>query len=222
MIAAAVATPVLLVGNALWLLAWPWLASVVYRLPGFPGDADLTRSARRDLAATGIDAIQPWDADGIAGMIAARLPGGLSAFNRREIDHMQDVRGVVTALLVAWVVAIAVMAIACVLARAGGAWPGPVLRGLRSGALATLAVVGALGLFALLAPDAFFTAFHGVFFEGDSWRFPDRDTLRRLYPDAFWAIAGGLLGGLVLVQALVLARLSAVRPRRRGAWARRE
>jgi uncharacterized membrane protein len=32
----------------------------------------------------------------------------------------------------------------------------------------------------------FFTDFHGLFFKGQSWLFPDSDTLIRLYPLKFW------------------------------------
>ena len=39
--------------------------------------------------------------------------------------------------------------------------------------------------------DAFFDTFHGVFFDGDSWRFQHGDTLLGLYPDTFWVLAAG-------------------------------
>ena len=38
----------------------------------------------------------------------------------------------------------------------------------------------------LLGFDRFFDDFHGVFFEGDSWRFARGDTLLRIYPERFW------------------------------------
>lgn len=50
--------------------------------------------------------------------------------------------------------------------------------------------------------------FHGVFFEGDSWRFADGATLRWLYPDAFWAFSAGVLVVLVAIQAVALVLLA--------------
>jgi integral membrane protein (TIGR01906 family) len=71
----------------------------------------------------------------------------------------------------------------------------------------TVGLAAAVGLTVLLgmtaSPDIFwqfFTAFHGMFFEGDSWLFAYSDTLIRLYPvrfwqDAFLAAAAIVLGG---------------------------
>ena len=67
--------------------------------------------------------------------------------------------------------------------------------------------VVALGVMALSALalavsfDATFDAFHGIFFEGDTWRFNETYTLRSLYPDFFWGVAGGAMALLVGVQA---------------------
>ncbi|MEX1142466.1 MAG: DUF1461 domain-containing protein [Thermoleophilaceae bacterium] len=62
-----------------------------------------------------------------------------------------------------------------------------------------------LAVFMVVAFGAFFASFHGLFFEGDSWRFSDTATLRRLYPDSFWAIAAAALAALVAAQAAVVA-----------------
>ena len=66
-----------------------------------------------------------------------------------------------------------------------------------------VAAVVAVGMF--LIPDlfwSFFSGFHALFFEGDSWLFAYSDTLIRLFPIRFWqdtflfaaliAVAGGL------------------------------
>ena len=55
------------------------------------------------------------------------------------------------------------------------------------GSIATLVVALALLVpVMLLGFDRFFEDFHGVFFEGDSWRFARGDTLLRIYPEQFW------------------------------------
>ncbi len=75
------------------------------------------------------------------------------------------------------------------------------------GLAGVVAGVVLVGMF--LLPDlfwAFFSGFHALFFEGDSWLFAYSDTLIRLFPLRFWqdtflfatliAVAGGL--GLAL------------------------
>lgn len=214
--AVACLVPVVLAGNALLLLAWGWLPRALYALPGFPDGDGLAGDDRLALATTGVDAIQPWDAGGMDGLRAALLPGGAPAFNAREIAHMQDVRGVVTGLLIAWVVAVILLAVASLAGRGRPAHVEALRRGLVWGALAAIGLLAFLGLFMLVDFDAFFTAFHGVFFEGDSWRFASDDTLRRLYPYAFWGIAGGALALLTIGQALAIVVVA--RRRRVSAW----
>jgi hypothetical protein len=53
--------------------------------------------------------------------------------------------------------------------------------------------------------DWFFVQFHEALFTGDTWLFPDSDTLIRLYPDVFWSDFGGVLAGLTVLQAALLA-----------------
>ena len=61
-----------------------------------------------------------------------------------------------------------------------------------------------LGLLMLVNFDWFFVQFHEALFTGDTWLFPDSDTLIRLYPDVFWSDFGGILAGLTVLQAVLL------------------
>lgn len=214
--AVACTVPIVLAGNALLVLAWGWLPRAAYALPGFPDEDGFTDGQRLELARTGVDAIQPWDAGGPDALRAARLPDGAAAFNARELSHMHDVRAVMTGLLLAWGVAVVVLAAAWLATRGRARARAALHRGLWWGAFAAIALLGLSALFMLTDFDAFFTAFHGIFFEGDSWRFPSTDTLRRIYPDAFWVAAGGALALLTIGQALLLAVLA--RKRRLSAW----
>lgn len=214
--AVAVAVPIVLAGNALLVLAWGWLPRVIYALPGFPDDSGFSGSERLALATTGVDSIQPWDASGMDELRRALLPDGSAAFNAREISHMHDVRSVMTGLLIAWVVAVVLLAAAWIATRGRAEARAALHRGMWWGAFAAIGLLGLSALFMLVDFDAFFTAFHGIFFEGDSWRFPSTDTLRLLYPYAFWGIAGTALALLTIGQALALAGLA--RRRRLSAW----
>ncbi len=197
----ALALPVVLIGNALLVLVHPWLVHAEYALPGFPDDPfGLAGDARADLAVAGVQSISPWDSKGVERLREARLPGGGTAFGAREIAHMDDVRGVVQGFMLAWLIAAAALAAAALaLSRAGTT--ALLRRAFGWGATLTLAAFGCLALFMAAGFDSFFTAFHGVFFDGDSWRFSAGDTLLRLYPDAFWTVAAGLAAGIVLAQA---------------------
>ena len=66
--------PVVLIGNALWVLVNPWLVHAEYALPGFPDDDfDLSDQERTDLAVTGVRSIRP-GGDGVEQLRQARLP----------------------------------------------------------------------------------------------------------------------------------------------------
>ena len=65
----------MLVGNALLVLAQPWLVDAQYAMPGFPDDGlGLSDHARRELAHAGVRSIAVWDGVGIARLRDARLP----------------------------------------------------------------------------------------------------------------------------------------------------
>lgn len=198
-----VAVPVILVGNAVWLLLGPWFVEFQYALPGFPADpAGLGDPQRAELAKTGVGAVRPIG-EGVELLREARLPGGEPAFDEREVSHMADVRGVMAGLLIVWGIALA-CAVAAGLALRRLGQPGSARRALCRGALLTVAGMALLGVFMAVAFDTFFDAFHGLLFEDGTWRFDDSATLRRLYPDAFWGVAGATVAVLVLAQAAAL------------------
>ena len=215
----AVAVPPILVVNALRVLANDSFVRFEYERDGFPSDRyGLTDDERERLALLGLRSIQP-GTQGIVLLERASLPDGSPAFDGRELSHMEDVRTVFGAALRAQLVA--VLAIAAL--ALGLAWTGfrsVVPRGLLIGALATLGVA-VLGVpFILLGFERFFTRFHEVFFEGDSWRFANTDTLIRLYPERFWEDVSQLAAAITVTQALILASaawlwLRAVRRRTR-------
>lgn len=197
------ALPAILLGNALWVAAGPWLPEAEYGLPGFPAPyIELSGSEREELADAGIRSIRP-GGEGIAELREATLPGGEPAFRQREIVHMEDVRGVVGAFLAAWAAGMLVVgAGGLALARIGP--PGAFGRALLAGSALSVAAMAAAGLVMLVSFEAFFESFHGLFFEGDSWRFSETYTLRSLYPDEFWTVAGALVAVLVAGQAALV------------------
>lgn len=216
------ALPLVLVGNAVWLLLNTWFVEIQYALPGFPVDPEGVQDPQRtELAKTGVRAIQP-GSEGVALLEEARLADGAPAFEEREIRHMADVRGVVAGLLVAWAVALAcAVAAGFALRRLGE--PGSVNRALLRGALLTVVAMALLGILLAIAFETFFDAFHGVFFADGTWQFKEHFTLRQLYPDAFWGIAAATVAAVVLLQAIaVVAGLRYLQRRKRPAPPRQQ
>lgn len=210
-----VAVPAVLLGNALLILLVPWMADVQYAVPGFPDDPfGLAGGDRSDLAETGIRSIWPVG-QGTELLEQATLPDGTAAFQTKEVLHMDDVRGLVRAILGIWLVALIAGAVAlrALFRRAGRQ---ALLNALGRGARLTLILMAVVGLLMLVSFEFFFDGFHAIFFEGDTWKFADFYTLRRIYPDAFWGIASAFFAILTLAQALILARFTTGLP-----WPRR-
>jgi integral membrane protein (TIGR01906 family) len=169
-----------------------------------PDRYGLTDDQREALALTGLRSIQP-GSEGIVLLERATLPDGSSpAFDARELSHMEDVRSVFGVLLrgeLAVLVVLALLALGLARTRLRAVVPA----GLLAGALVTLAIAVLAVPLILIGFDAFFTGFHEVFFEGDTWRFSNTDTLIRLYPERLWEDVSKIAAATTVLQALVLA-----------------
>ena len=132
---------------------------------------------------------------------------GTIAYNAREISHMDDVKLVYDRLtsiaLFAAAIALASMWVLAKMANKAAIWGA-----ISDGSLLTLCLLVGLGIWMLVGFDAFFTAFHGVFFEGGTWLFSYSDTLIRLFPIKFWQDAGILIAVIVGIVAFVMALFS--------------
>ena len=174
---------------------------------GFPADRyGLDTDERTTLALLGLRSIEP-GSEGMVLLERATLPDGAPAFGERELTHMQDVRTLFVAALRAQLIAAIVIAVLALgLSRTRLRTAVPV--GLLAGSLATLAIAVLAVPVILLGFDGFFTGFHGVFFEGDSWRFSSSDTLIRIYPEQFWVDVSRITAAFAVGQAILLAALS--------------
>ena len=70
-----------------------------------------------------------------------------------------------------------------------------------------LVLAAALAFFASVSFWQFFTLFHRLFFQGDSWLFEYSDTLIRLFPLRFWQDVFLSVMGLILIFGLLLGLL---------------
>ena len=128
---------------------------------------------------------------------------GAPVLKQPEIDHMLDVRGVLTGFFALCLAALAVLIVA--FRRASGtearaaAW-----RSVASGARGLTIIIAIVGVFALLAFEAVFEVFHQLFFTRGSYTFdPATDKLVQLFPAAFWSQTALMVGAVVLAASVV-------------------
>jgi integral membrane protein (TIGR01906 family) len=197
------------------LLLIPAFPALEYRMPGFPEDSyGFTYHERVRWAAYGIEYLLN-DA-GPEFLADLRFDDGSPVFNQREVSHMLDVKIVVGYTLSVFRFALLALVLLALLSWWRG-WLAYFQLGLARGGWILLGLVVLLGLLAVTSFWQFFSAFHAIFFEGDSWLFAYSDTLIRLYPLRFWqdvvlyimagsALSGGLLGWLLSRPAATSAR----------------
>jgi len=195
--------PILLVAADLRIVTGQWFVRWEYEKDSFPPDPfGLTKEERIRLAQVCEDYLST-NAE-LSLLADLQLPNGEPAFNERELQHMADVQAVYHGLTVAGIVAALVwlVGIAGLLSRPHARHI--ISAALLNGSLLTLGLLAAVGAFMALSWGQFFTAFHRLFFEGDSWIFPNSDTLIRLFPIRFWMDVAATLVVLLVVEAIAI------------------
>ena len=194
-----IALPILFIMLNVRLAMSPAFLNFEYDRPDFPVDFyGFTQQDRLHYAPYAIDYLL--NGEDITFLGDLKFEDGTSLFNARELRHMRDVK---TLTQIAYIGAVVMGALA---AGAGYLlWRrGRLYAALFRGALVTLALIVAVVLGAILSWDVFFTGFHTLFFESDTWYFAYSDTLIRLFPEQFWFDAALLIGGLAVIEALIV------------------
>jgi len=205
--------PFALIGLGLRVLLTPLFLQIEYNMPYFPPDQyGFTKEDRLKWAPYALDYLV--NNEEIAYLGDLEFEDGTPLYNERELSHMDDVKLVTQDALRVWYATIVLLLLLGIWAWFGGWWPAYRLglsRGgwLMIGLAATVGMIVVIGI--VIDPNIFwnfFSGFHALFFEGDSWMFLFSDTLIRLFPirfwqDAFlWAAAIALAGGLGLALGL--------------------
>ncbi len=198
-------TPLALIGLALRILLTPIFYTIEYNMPYFPADEyGFTKEDRLTWAPYAVNYLI--NDEDISYLSNLTFDDGSPLYNERELSHMQDVKKVIQGSLTTWYITLAILLLFAILFYKNN-WISNYLLALQRGGwwmiglALSLAFVAGAGI--LINPDifwAFFSGFHAVFFEGDSWLFYYSDTLIRLFPIRFWqdaviAIALIALGG---------------------------
>jgi integral membrane protein (TIGR01906 family) len=205
--------PFALIGLGLRVLLTPLFLQIEYNMPYFPSDQyGFTKEDRLKWAPYALDYLV--NNEEISYLGDREFEDGTPLYNERELSHMDDVKLVTQAALRIWYATIVLLLLLGIWAWFGGWWPAYRLglsRGgwLMIGLAATVGMIVVIGI--VIDPNIFwnfFSGFHALFFEGDSWLFLFSDTLIRLFPIRFWqdvflwAAAIALAGGLTLAVGL--------------------
>ncbi len=208
----ALLVPVILLSVALRLLLTPTFLRLEYAQASFPPDPyGFTQAERLHWASYALEFIRtPQPLSYLANL---QMNDGRPLFNERELRHMVDVQQVTLKALQLGDLTLGMLLVLGLLAIRFRIFPA-YLRGLQRGGWLTLSLVIVLGLFGAFAFWDFFTLFHRVFFEGDSWIFDPSDTLIRLFPLRFWQDVFGVAALIVTAGALILALSPRLNPKR--------
>ena len=203
---ATILVPVVLLFLGIRLLASEFFLELEYNRASFPADTyGFTTKERLEYATYCIDYLTS-EAD-IDLLSELRFEDGEPVFNGRELSHMEDVKKVFQPA-VNLGFGLTLVFFGFLLMAQRRSWRVMMIAGIRRGGWLAFGLVVILGLLATAGFMQFFTQFHAIFFEGDTWIFPYSDTLIRLFPMQFWQDAILFLlvfvGGLGLLLGFLL------------------
>ena len=206
----ALLVPLALIGLGLRLLLTTTFIKIEYNMPYFPPDEyGFTKEDRLKWAPYAVEYLV--NSADISYLGDLTFDDGTPLYNERELSHMEDVKRVTKGALNVWYATLVVLLALGIWAKVAH-WEQAYSQGLRRGGWLMVGLAVAIGLIVIVGiavnPNVFwgfFTAFHKLFFEGDSWLFLYSDTLIRLFPIRFWqdafliaafiALGGGLTLG---------------------------
>lgn len=189
--AVTILIPLALIGLGVRLMLTSAYLHFEYNRPDFPPDPyGFTTQDRERWGFFGIDYLL--NSADITYLGDLKATDGNPLFNERELSHMHDVKIVTQGFLRTWYLDLALLLGAGIWAWRGN-WFGTYRSGVRRGGWLTLVLSVTVGLIGTVGASGsgdifwqFFTDFHGLFFQGQSWLFEFSDTLIRLYPIKFW------------------------------------
>ncbi|GAA1873963.1 hypothetical protein GCM10009813_37880 [Brevibacterium marinum] len=215
------AAPFILLALAVRFVASGLFVKFEYFRPGFPADQFGFGSADREHYATYvIDYLSNLDSRRYLADVI--MPNGEPIFISEELNHMADVKGLISLLyLIAVIGLIGAILFGLYMSRRNGMG---IHIGLRLGSIISIVIMAAAAVLAFLGWETFFRGFHKVFFSDGTWEFYADDSLIRLFPPQFWVDAGIAGGGLFVLLAIILFWLSFAGHKKRRALkkARRE
>ena len=178
------AIPLYLLMTIIRIFISPAYAQFEYNRPYFPEDTyGFSQAERLKWATYGINYLT--NQEDISYLGDLTFADGSPLFIPSELSHMQDVKNVVQGMIVAWNILTVYILFFIALSIFGKQRRALYVASSVGGWLSVILVATVL-FFLSLNFDALFTAFHHLFFKGNTWLFSYSDTLIRLYPLVFW------------------------------------
>jgi len=199
----SISIPLVLILTGLRVFFTPPFAIVEYNLPGFPEDPyGFTKEERIHWANMSLKYLN--NNAGINFLGDLQFPDGSSLFSERELSHMADVKVFFKSIMNLWlglvIFLIGIGFLAWRVRRLSRFWSAASF-----GGWLTLGILGLILVTVFLNFSALFTAFHRLFFTGDTWLFYFSDTLIRLFPLRLWQDLFIAIGVLSIAGALFFA-----------------
>lgn len=198
--------PLLIILTVIRVCLSPLFIQTEYSLPGFPvDDFGFTKQERFSYADKTrqylLGEVTESDLQGI------EIKTGIPLFAQREVDHLRDVKNLTSVAVGIWFSLIMVFFLTFYTARSQAEIPA-FISAIRNGCAVLLGFVLLTAVAIILDFNALFTAFHKLFFTGDSWLFFLDDSLIRLFPLLFWThlfIAIATASALLALVGLILS-----------------
>lgn len=195
--------PFFLLMESVLIVFNPWYLGFEYNLSNFPEDPyGFSKAERLDYGSKSLLYITRNYSDSF--MEELSLSDGSPLYNERELSHMSDVQEVFQKAKLAWLCLIILyLGLFFLIAKHPDSLPA-FCTALKRGSIFTLLLMAVIFLLTIFAFDAMFEAFHGLFFNGNSWLFFADDSLIRLYPEKLWVDAFAICGGLTAFFSLLI------------------
>jgi len=177
-------------------------------------DADVVTGIPLDeLDRAAADLVRYFEDDRASLRIPVTVDGAeVSLYNDEETEHMRDVKSLMGAVFRLNEASLAIILgyIGCVVLWSGERSVHQLARSTLIGVGVGLAVVVAIGGFALTGFDRAWTTFHEIAFRNDLWLLdPDTDRLIQMFPEEFWAEMTFIVAALTVTEVVVLVLASA-------------
>lgn len=197
-----IAVPFFLIMTSIRVLFQPLFLQIEYRAPGFPEDTfGFSLQDRLKWGSVSLDYL--FNDQELSFLGNQRLPDGSPLYNERELGHMLDVKLLLQLMVRVWIGLIIVLAIVLFWAWRGK-WLNELGRAFSHGGWLTLGLIAAILIAIAVSFDGLFTAFHRLFFQGNSWLFLYSDSLIRLFPLRLWQDGFIAMGVLTALGAILL------------------
>jgi integral membrane protein (TIGR01906 family) len=195
--------PFVLIMFSIRVLFTPLFLVVEYNTPGFP--ADPYGFSKEDRLNWGTLSIQYlFNSEDPEFLENLRFEDDTSIYNERELSHMVDVKILLQQTLRLFYLFLIIYILIIIWAKIKNHLHS-IWGAASNGGVLTLVLIGVVLIAVVTSFDALFTAFHKVFFVGDTWLFYFSDTLIRLFPMRLWQDAFIFMGIITVAVALFFA-----------------